>query len=80
VHRTQVNQLCAIGLSTACGFGHIFDSKHKYNAREDICKHNTVTQTSATGYVAEAHWPWRRRHFHPPPPLVCFVCNIADGI
>lgn len=39
-----VDQLCCIGLSSACGFGHIFDPSHEARARDSIIKYNTVTQ------------------------------------
>ncbi len=30
-----VDQLCAIGLSSACGFGHVFDPDHEASARKE---------------------------------------------
>jgi len=31
-----VDQLCAIGLSSACGFGCNFDAKHEASARHQV--------------------------------------------
>jgi len=39
-----VDQICAIGLSSACGFGHIFNPKHETSALLSIVKYNTVTK------------------------------------
>ena len=39
-----LDQLCAVGLSSACGFGHIFDPKHETKARQSILKYNHVTK------------------------------------
>jgi hypothetical protein len=39
-----IDQLCAIGLSTACGFGTMFDPAHEAAARKQILKYNKVTK------------------------------------
>ena len=39
-----VDQLCGIGLSSACGFGHIFRPDHEARARDAIRRYNKVTQ------------------------------------
>ena len=39
-----IDQLCAIGLSTACGMGTIFDPAHEALARKAILKYNKVTK------------------------------------
>lgn len=39
-----VDQLCAIGLSAATGFGHIFNPLHEAAARKSILQHNKVTK------------------------------------
>jgi hypothetical protein len=39
-----VDQLCCIGLSSACGFGHIFDPAHEASARKAIVANNIVTK------------------------------------
>ena len=67
-----VDQLCCIGLSSACGFGHIFDPAHEATARKAIQKYNQVTQTSSTGYVDQ------QRHFFPGDTGVT-VCKYPNG-
>ena len=37
-----VDQVCAIGLSSAAGLGHIFDPLHEAKSRESILRYNTV--------------------------------------
>ena len=37
-----VDQLCAAGLSAACGLGHVFDAAHEASARAAIAKNNVV--------------------------------------
>eukprot|EP00039_Didymoeca_costata_P014944 m.247006 g.247006 ORF g.247006 m.247006 type:complete len:1001 (-) comp16124_c0_seq1:153-3155(-) len=39
-----VDQLCAIGLSTACGQGYIFNPAHEAQARLSIAKYNVMTK------------------------------------
>ena len=67
-----VDQLCCIGLSSACGFGHIFNPAHEISARKAIQKYNQVTQTSTKGYVDMQH------HFFPGDTGVT-VCNYPNG-
>ena len=38
-----MDQLCAIGLSSACGLGHVFDPEHEARARHAITTNNIVT-------------------------------------
>jgi non-lysosomal glucosylceramidase len=38
-----VDQLCGVGLSSACGFGHVFDKDHEAMARRKIVQYNQVT-------------------------------------
>lgn len=40
----HLDQLCAVGLSSACGFGHIFNPQHEALARRNILKYNKVTK------------------------------------
>ena len=67
-----VDQLCCIGLSSACGFGHIFNPAHETQARKSIQKYNQVTQTATKGYVDMQH------HFFPGDTGVT-VCNYPNG-
>ena len=67
-----VDQLCCIGLSSACGFGHIFNPAHEATAREAIRKYNTVTQTSSKGYVD------MQKHFFPGDTGIT-VCEYPHG-
>ena len=67
-----VDQLCFIGLSSACGFGHIFNPAHEATAREAIRKYNTVTQTSSKGYVD------MQKHFFPGDTGIT-VCEYPHG-
>ena len=39
-----LDQLCAVGLSSACGFGRVFDPNHETRARQSILKYNRVTK------------------------------------
>jgi hypothetical protein len=46
-----VDQLCAIGLSSACGLGYNFDPAHEASARKAIIANNQVTQVAGKPYV-----------------------------
>ena len=39
-----VDQLCAAGLSSAVGLGHLWNAQHEHRARVAICKNNIVTK------------------------------------
>ena len=67
-----VDQLCAIGLSSACGLGHIFDPKHEAAAREAIRTHNIVTQKTGAPFVD------MQKHFFPGDQGVT-VCTYPHG-
>jgi len=38
------DQLCAAGLSAACGFGYVFDAAHEASARKAIARYNVVSK------------------------------------
>lgn len=67
-----VDQLCCVGLSSACGFGHVFNPWHERSAREAIRKHNVVTQASTESYVDMQH------HFFPGDTGIT-VCTYPHG-
>ena len=39
-----VDQLCAAGLSAACGLGYCFDAAHEASARKAVAAHNVVSK------------------------------------
>ena len=43
-----IDQLCAVGLSTAAGLGNCFDPAHEAMARRSILKHNTIGPQQGT--------------------------------
>lgn len=73
-----IDQLCAIGLSTACGFGAIFDPTHEAQARQSILRNNKITESpSATGtgsYLYHHHTD----HFYPGDTGIR-VCTYPNG-
>jgi non-lysosomal glucosylceramidase len=46
-----VDQLCCIGLSSACGFGHIFNPAHETLARKAIQKYNLRDISTRSGIL-----------------------------
>ena len=50
-----VDQLCAVGLSAACGFGHVFRPDHEARARDAIRRHNKVTQPHGAAKDFQKH-------------------------
>lgn len=59
-----LDQLCAVGLSSACGFGHVFDPQHEARARQSILKYNQVTKPP---FQDQQH------HFHDGDKGVCLL-------
>ena len=67
-----VDQLCAIGLSSACGLGYNFDPAHEASARKAIIKNNQVEQKAGQPYVD------LQKHFFPGDKGIT-VCSYPNG-
>ena len=74
-----IDQLCAIGLSTACGFGAIFDPTHEAQARQSILRNNKITESSsATRIGSSLHHHYHTDHFYPGDSGIR-VCTYPNG-
>ncbi|OEU08666.1 hypothetical protein FRACYDRAFT_249567 [Fragilariopsis cylindrus CCMP1102] len=70
-----IDQLCAIGLSTACGFGAIFDPTHEAQARQSILRNNKITESSSGSSL---HRHYHTDHFYPGDSGIR-VCTYPNG-
>ena len=65
-----VDQLCAAGLSSAVGFGHLFGTPaHEHSARLSILKNNVVTAPAFAD---------QQKHFYPGDSGIT-VCTYPNG-
>lgn len=64
-----VDQLCAVGLSSACGLGHVFDAEHEATARKSIVRYNVRTMPPFDDL---------QQHFYPGDSGI-IVCSYPRG-
>ena len=64
-----VDQLCAVGLSTACGFGHVFKPCNEEQAHSSLLKYNVVVKPPFQDM---------QKHFYPGDVGIT-VCTYPNG-
>ena len=75
-----IDQLCATGLSTACGFGYIFNNPdHESMARRSIFRNNQITeQPIPSSSSSSSRHHYHTNHFY-PGDIGIRVCTYPNG-